>query len=358
MSDGYKYSRIETSIENTSFRYITNLDDYKAMGHILNVLLSDKINKPILAGVFKNIIKIFNKTTERLSHMTSKNNHNIIDQSKLEKYIKDKSERKIILVKNEEYQSFASFSKGLEVSGNLEKESIKTILYNVGQLETSGSISVIPTNANVFLSSILYAYALMFSKEFYQRQNVDVLINISKIIYTVILSSFGRKSGLLIGSRLEKEKLFFLCASFVYSIYAKSENNNSDKLLKFLRYSASNTGSQSLKDYLIKITNINLTDTKDAFNPINYDTLFKLSRNAKFLNLLQVSETDIRVQLFRLLGLYGMLGFENYPRLVAYLISTYLPNTYFSSTLKVYQKQSYEYLVTYYIKELFSIGGK
>lgn len=347
----YQYTKIETSIEDTSFQYISNLDDYKAMHHILDVISSEKLKQPILIGVFQKISKIMGRTISKLEK--SSKDGRTIDIAKLKAYANDKSEPKIILVNNPDYNSFASYRSKYEEKDNLIKKESRTIFYNIGQLETSGSISVVPTNANVFMSSLLYAYTLLFSDFFYDRQTLDVMVNIAKIYYTIILSSFGRKSGLLVGSRQEKEMLFFLCCSFVYSIYSKTAS--SDKLELFLKMAASNSGSSYLQEYFHKISNINLKYESDIFNPENYDSLFHLARNAKSMGILEITESDIKIQMFRLLGVYGVLGMENYIRFVAYMISTFIPNAYFASTIKVYQKSSYEYLVEYYIKELYNI---
>jgi len=350
---GFKYVKMEKSIEDTSFEYITNLDDYKAMYHVLTVLSTEKIKKPILAGIFKKIVRMIDETIQVLSKIT-KSDGKSIDVGKLSTYMKNKSTKKILLVKNEDYNSFASYVSNFE-DDKIEHVVKKTVLYNVGQLETSGSISIIPSNANVFLSSLLYSYTLLFSEKFYQRQNIDIFVNVTKIYYTVILGSFGKKSGLLVGSRKEKEFLFFLCASFVYSIYSKEEKKNSDNLKAFLRVAASHTGSSYVREYEHKISNVmTLYKPNDVFNPENYNSLSNLARVAKGLKILEVSESEIKIQLFRLLGVYGILGVENYIRFVAYMVATYIPNAYFASTLKVYNKSSYEFLVEYYTKELFS----
>ena len=344
------YTKLERSIQDTSFEYITNLDDYKALSHILNVIIIEKAKKPILQGVFSKILHVLNNTISGLEKIT-KSDGKSIDVGKLESFIKAGS-KKIILVRNEEYNSFASFPKGFEDS-KLESNDSNAVLYNVGQLETSGSISVVPTNANVFMSSMLYTYTLLFSSQFFVRQNVDILIHIAKIYYTIMLSSFGKKSGLLVGSRKEKEFLFFLIASFVYSIYVPMEKQSIDKLKSFLSVSASSTGSSFLKEYFHAIINVSLK-TKDSLDPVNYRTLFDLSYVAKQLNLMTVSESEIKIQWFRLLSIYGVMALENYSRFTAYIVSTFIPNSYFTSTLKVYNKASYEYLVEYYLKELFS----
>jgi hypothetical protein len=351
----FNYVKIEESIEDTNFEYITNLDDYKALGHILTVISAERLKSPILVGIFGKISKMLSDTIDKLSRMTGSDKKRI-DLNKLKAYAKDKSVKKIILVKNENYNCFASYPSNMEVQDKLERGMPKTVFYNVSNLETSGSISVVPTNANVFMSSLLYSYSLLFSQEFYKRQNVDVMINIAKVVYTLILSSFGKKSGLLVGSRVEKEMLFFLCASFIFSIYAKEPSKNSNTLRDFLRAAASSSGSSHLKTYFTKLSKIDLKHSKDMFNPENYNSLFALSRNAKNMGLLEISESDIKIQYFRLLGIYGTLGLENYIRFVAYIISTYIPNVYFNSTLKVYNKSSYEFLTEYYLKELYSIG--
>lgn len=346
----FSYTNLERSVEDSSFEYVSNLDDYKALGHILDVIIIEKIKKPIIQGVFQKISKLFKETIEDLSRMV-KADKKSIDISKLEGYIKS-PHKKIILVKAANYNSFASYDKGFEDGDKYKTVSNKTVFYNVAQLETSGSISVVPTNANVFLSSLLYAYALLFSDNFYNRQSVDVLIQVSKIFYTVILGSFGKKSGLLVGARKEKEYLFFLVASFVYSLYG--DKTSPDKMKNFLLVSASTTGSAHLREYINAISNADMKKKGDIFNSDNYDSLFKLSYVAKSLNLLEVSESEIKVQWFRLLSIYGVMALENYARLVAYMVATLIPNSYFTSTLKVYNKASYEFLVEYYMKELFS----
>lgn len=346
----FLYTNLERSIEDTSFEYISNLDDYKALSHILDVIIIEKIKKPIIQGVFQKISKLFKKTIDDLTKMV-KSDGRSLEISKLESYIKSSS-KKIILVRNENYNSFASYAKGFEDGDKIKTVSNKTVFYNVGQLETSGSISVVPTNANVFLSSLLYAYTLLFSDNFYSRQSVDVLIQISKIFYTVVLGSFGKKSGLLVGSRKEKEILFFLVSSFVYSLYGDKESP--DKMKNFLQVSASTTGSSHFKEYINAISNADMKKKGEIFNSDNFDSLFKLSHLCKNLGLMEVSESEMKVQWFRLLSVYGVMALENYARLVAYIVATYIPNSYFTSTLKVYNKASYEYLVEYYAKELFS----
>ena len=348
----FTYVTIDKSIEETSFEYITNLDDYKAMYHILEVLMAEKLRKPILNGIFTKITRMMKKTIDELSKLT-KTDGKSIDVSKLIAYTHDKSTRKIILVKNEEYTSFASYINNFE-DGKEKTIVNKTVLYNVGQLETSGSISVIPTNANVFLSSILYAYALLFSDKFYSRQNLDVMVNVAKLYYTVILSSFGKKSGLLVGAREQKEYLFFLTCAFIYSIYARDDKLNSANLNQFILASASSTGSAHLAQFLHKLANVNLKDNDDKFNPENFNTLFLYSNVFKQMKLLEVGESEIKIQLFKLLGIYGVMGLENYARFVAYILGTYIPNAYFASTLKVFNKASYVYLVEFYAKELFN----
>ena len=151
----YKYTKLETSIEETSFEYILNLDDYKALLHILNIISVEKIKKPLLSGLFKKIISLFDNTIKRLSYFT-KGDGKTIDIDKLKTFTKDNSVKKIILVKSDDYGSFASYTSGVEDNPDKLKNGPKTILYNIGQLETSGSISVVPTNANVFLSNLLY----------------------------------------------------------------------------------------------------------------------------------------------------------------------------------------------------------
>ena len=345
----FTYANLEKSIQSTSFEYITNIDDYKAFSHILDVIIIEKAKKPIVQGVLNNVSTLMKKTITELEKITE-NDGRSINIGKLEAYVRTNS-KKIILVRNEDYNSFASYVDNFEEEKNLNGVSNKTVLYNVGQLETSGSVSVVPTNANLFLSSILYAYTMLFSDKFYERMSTDVLVHISKIYYTVILSSFGKKSGLLVGSRKEKEFLFFLCASFTYALYAKGD---SEKFKNFLNMAASSTGSAYIREYINAISNVNMKSASNIFDYHNYDSLFNFSYVAKGMNILEVSESEIKIQWFRLLSIYGVMGLENYIRFVAYIVATYIPNSYFTSTLKVYNKASYEYLVEYYIKELFS----
>lgn len=347
----FQYAKIETSIEDTSFEYVSNLDDYKAMHHILNVMASEKLKYPELIGIFNKLSKVFDKTIERLNRLVDSDGKSI-DVERLATFASDGSVQKILLVRNEDYNCFATYPKGFEESTRFEDSSPKTVYYNVGQLETSGSVSVIPNNANVFLSSMLYSYALLHSDTFYKRQNLEVFINIAKTIYAIILQSFGKKSGLLVGSRIEKEMLFFLTCSFIFSIYARKDLRSSDKLQAFLRSAASNTGSSYLNEYLHKISNVVSGD--DIFSPDHYSDMFKYSKLTKNMGLLEMSESDMKIQLFRLLGIYGVLSFENYPRFTSYMIATHIPNPYFTSTTKMYNKASYQYLVEYYLKELFN----
>lgn len=350
----FTYTKLEKSIQDTSFEYITNLDDYKALSHILDVIVMEKAKKPIIQGVFHKVSAMLKNTIVVLEKMIKSGEENIIDLAKLQAYAKSSATKKILLVRNEEYNSFASYVSGFEDADKIETVENKTVLYNVGQLETSGSISVVPTNANVFLSSMLYAYALLFSNQFYDRQNTDVLVQIAKVFYTVILSNFGKKSGLLVGARREKEFLFLLVASFTYAMYASKERQTSDKLKNFLMVAASQTGTAYIKEYLGKISNIDLKVKSDAFSPTNYNSLFNLTYVAKQLELLTISESEIKIQWFRILSIYGVMALENYARLVAYLVGTYIPNSYFTSALKVYNQASYDYLVEYFLKELFS----
>jgi hypothetical protein len=54
----YNYVKIEKSIEDTNFEYVTNLDDYKALGHILSVISTERLKSPILVGIFGKILKM------------------------------------------------------------------------------------------------------------------------------------------------------------------------------------------------------------------------------------------------------------------------------------------------------------
>lgn len=350
----YKYTKLEKSIEDVDFEYVSNLDDYKAMLHILSVLANEKLKLPELVGIFNKMVKVLKDSIARFSKITK--GENLIDIDKLKVLSSDQSFKKIILVKNEEYNSFASYKSGYEENDKMQKKSASTVYYNVGQLETSGSVSIVPSNANVFLSSMLYTYTLLFGDKFYERQTTDVFVNIAKMVYTIILSSFGKKSGLLVGARMEKEYLFFLTASLIFSIYAKDSIKTSKHLESFLKASATQTGSAYFREYSHKVTNSGTVKVEDPFDPNNYDSFLKYTKICQSMKLLEISESDLKIQIFRLLGLYGILSFENYPRFVAYMLSTHIPNSYFTSTLKVYNKSSYQYLVEFYLKEMFTIS--
>lgn len=350
----FKYNKIPLSIQETPCSYVTSIDDYKTMAHIMDVIVNEKITNEYLSGIFRNIKKIFNGTIDALSR-SMKDSRNI-DQSKLEKHIKS-GNRFIILTNNEQYPSFASYPKGYEE--DIEKLVFSvppSVLYNVGMLENTGSVSVVPSNANVFLSSLIYAYALMCSSKMYMKLNQDILLNISKIYYTLLLTAFGRRSGLMVGSRESKEYLFFLSCCLSYGLYVP-KNKAMMNLKDYLAYCASNSGSVHLNQFLHKyINNSSLTKKDNPWDPSNCDNLLKLSNLARTMDLLQASESEIKVQWFKTLGSYGVMALENYPRFVAYIASTVIPNAYITTTVKQYNKPAYEYLVEYYIKELYSIG--
>ena len=348
----FTYSKIPMSIEDTPFSYVVNIDDYRTMAHIIDIIVQEKITNDLMRGVFNNIKKVFRETIGQLSKMLK--DETTIDQTKLERYMRS-ANRSIILVNNAEYMSFASYGKDFEADESLFTfASPKCVLFNVGQLEATGSISVVPSNANVFLSSLLYAYVLSLSNELYNRLNVDVLVQITKIYYTVMLNSFGRKSGLFVSERRKKETRFFLTACFVHSIYVP-KNKAMTNIKDFLSYASANTGSMYLQEFFHKIINATEDSAKDVWSGSTYNSIEKFCNLAKRLDLLEVGETEVKIQWFKTLGNYGVMALENYPRLVAYICATYIPNTYMTSTLKIYNKAAYEYLLEYFIRDIHSV---
>lgn len=346
----FTYTKLPLSIEETPFSYVTNIDDYRTLSHILDVIVNEKVNDPLLKGVFNKIGHVINNTINVLSK--SLKDSKTIDLSKLEKLVKN-GNGLFILVNNPKYFSFACYPKGFE---NDEEKVVyshaPSVLYNVGQLESTGSISVVPSNANVFLSSLLYAYTLMNNDKFYTKMNIDVLCQMAIIYYNIMISSFGRKSGLLVSERKKKEMLFFLSACFTYSLYVPN-NKSLANLKQFLGYCASNSGSMYGNEFALQLSK-SLNDSVDIWDTKNYDSLYKLSNIARSMNLLEVSESEMKIQWFKTLGNYGVMALENYIRFSAYIIGTSMPNSYLTSTMGVYNKNAYEYLVRYLIKDLYS----
>lgn len=347
----FTYSKIPMSIQETPFSYETSMDNYLTMQHIMDVVVKEKITDEYLQGIFNNIRKVFSRTIDSLKRVM-KDSRNI-DQSGLEKLVRSGNSN-IILCNNEHYMSFASYPDGFETDKDkLVFSNPPSILYNVGMLENTGSISVVPSNANVFLSSLLYAYALMNNVRMYSRMNNDILHRISTIYYTLMIQAFGRKSGLLVSEREKKEQLFFLTCCLVYSIYVP-RNKSLGNLKDFLGYCASSSGSSYLSTFLHKMVNTRLTKKDEPFNPENYDNLMKFANIAREMELLETSESEIKIQWFKILGSYGVMALEDYPRFVAYICGTAIPNAYIASTIRAYEKTSYQYLLGYFIKELFN----
>lgn len=350
--DTFTYSKIPLSIEDTPFSYVINIDDYRTLSHILEVIVQEKVSHPILKGIFNKILKTIDNTTNSLSKCLK--DSRTIDLKKLERLTKN-GEKLLILVNNPDYYSFASYTKGFENNvDNLVFSNAKCVLYNVGQLEFTGSISVVPSNANVFLSSLLYAYTLLNNAKLYNKLNTDVLCNLGIVYYSMMLSSFGRKSGLLVSERRKKEFLFFLSQSLVYSIYVPN-NKSIANLKQFLAYCSSVGGNAYLNEYLVSLSKV-INESKDIWDKDNYNSFEKLSILARRLDLLEISESEMKIQWFKLLGNYGVMGLENYPRICAYVCATYLPNSYLNSTMKIYNKNSYEYLMEYLLKDLYTFN--
>lgn len=348
--DTFTYSKVPLSIEDTPFSYIVNIDDYRTLCHILDVIVQEKVTNPIMKGIFHKIGKTLENTTNALTKCLK--DSKTIDLKKLERLVKG-GDRLIILVNNPDYYSFASYTKGFESnSDNLVFTNAKSVLYNVGQLESSGSISVVPSNANVFLSSLLYAYALLNNSKLYNKMNIEVLYNISVIYYTIMIQAFGRKSGLLVSERKKKEMLLFLCACFTYGIYVPN-NKSLSNLRQFLSYVASNSGSSYMNDFFISLNKV-MNESNDIWDKKNYDSLEKLSIYARRMGLLEISESEMKIQWFKVLGNYGVMALENYPRFAAYICGTYLPNSYLTSSMKMYNKASYEYVMEYILKDIYT----
>ena len=346
----FKYTTLPLSIEDTPFSYVTNIDDYRTMYHILEVVVNEKATNAIYKGVFQKILKTLSNTINVLSKNLK--DSKTIDTGKLERLIKN-GDKLLILVNNEDYYSFACYPKGFEENNDkIVYSNPPSVLYNVGQLESSGSISVVPSNSSVFLSSLLYAYGLLNGNNFYRKINIEALSHISIIYYNIMVQSFGRKSGLLTGERIKKEKLFFLCCCFTYSLYVP-DNKSLANLKQFLAYCASNTGSAHYTEFLNSLAQV-IPENKDIWDTSNYNELQKFSSLARKLDLLEISESEMKIQWFKLLGTYGVMALENYARFAAYIVASLLANSYITSTIKMYNTASYVYLSEYFAKDLYT----
>ena len=347
----FTYSKIPMSIQETPFSYITSLDDYLTMQHIMDVVVKEKITNEYLLGIFNNIRRVFSRSISDLERCVKTGK--TIDQDKLARLVKT-GNNDLILVSNEHYMSFASYPENFENSDdNIVFSSPSSVLYNVGMLENTGSISVVPSNANVFLSSLLYSYALMNNVRLYSRMNQDILHNIAKIYYNIIMNAFGRKSGLIVSEREKKEHLFLLTCCLVYGMYCP-RNKVMGNLKDFISYCSSAEGNMYLSSFLHKLVNTRLVKSSEPFNPENYDNLLKFANCAREMELLETGESEMKIQWFKMMGSYGVMALENYPRFVAYICATVIPNAYISSVVRVYNKAAYEYLMTYFVKELYN----
>jgi len=346
----FKYINLQDSIyESPDFSFILKLNEWIGFTHITDILTDQKIKDPNLKEIFKNkITKILFDEIDYLSRFDNKNiNKNLLDQ-----YCRNDiaPNKKIILCRSDEYNNIASFFPNQEFENNTEKN---TIFLNMSLLEKASSNGIIPSNANIILSALIYTYTLLVLDN--TEPTEKHLIILSKIFTTLFMSIFGRQFSLQTADEEIKESFSFIISSFIYSKFSTNPTNHN--LVYFLRKVSATYNLKYINYYFKFINSFNLPyNIHNSITPENFDNINKL---VKVFNVTKIMEIDINsfiIKLFKFIGLYGLMSFSKYDRLVAYFIATNFPNTNFTTVLKVYNKQSYDTLIKEFIKLVYIKG--